>query len=105
MTRSLLAACAVAALLAGCAYNPGARSPEQGTAGSVVTRDSYGNPVSASADIRDEVFAPVQVTPAPPAYAVAPVAPAYTVAPSTVYYDIHGRPVAVAPGAVVAYPR
>lgn len=96
-THKLLAAGAVAALLGGCAYEPGSRSPEQGTAYSEITRDAYGNPISATATIRDEVYVPVPVTPAPPAVA--------TVTPSTVYYDIYGRPVAVTPGAVVTYPR
>jgi hypothetical protein len=93
-----LVAFAGAALLAGCAYDPGSRSPEQGTAYSEVTRDAWGNPVSATATIRDEVYYPV------PAYQARPTVVTTAPAPSTVYYDAYGRPVAVAPGTVLYYP-
>ena len=93
-----LAALAGAALLAGCAYEPGSRSPEQGTAYSQVTRDAWGNPVSATATVRDEVYYPA------PAYQAPPTIVTTAPAPTTVYYDAYGRPVAVAPGPVLYYP-
>ena len=100
-----LAALAGAALLAGCAYDPGSRSPEQGTAYSEVTRDAWGNPVSATATVRDEVYYPAPAYQAPPTVVTtAPAVVAPMPAPSTVYYDAYGRPVAVAPGGVVYYP-
>jgi len=99
-----LAALAGAALLAGSAYDPGSRSPEQGTAYSEVTRDAWGNPISATATVRDEVYYPAPAYQAPPT--VVTTAPAVVTpapAPATVYYDAYGRPVAVAPGGTVLY--
>ena len=97
-----LAALAGAALLVGCAYEPGSRSPEQGTAYSEVTRDAWGNPISATATVRDEVYYPAPAYQAPPTVVTTAPAVVAAPAPSTVYYDAYGRPVAVAPGAAVA---
>jgi len=91
-----LAALAGAALLGGCAYEPGARSPEQGTAVSNVTRDTWKNPISPTATVRDEVYYPTPAYQQPPSVV--------TTAPQTVYYDAYGRPIAVAPGTVLYYP-
>jgi hypothetical protein len=100
-----LAALAGAALLAGCAYDPGSLSVEQGTAYSEVTRDAWGNPVSATATVRDGVYYPVPAYQAPPTVVTtAPTVVTTAPAPSTVYYDAYGRPVGVAPGTVLYYP-
>ena len=64
----------------------------------VRARDAWGNPVSATATVRDEVYYPA------PAYQAPPTVVTTAPAPSTVYYDAYGRPVAVAPGTVLYYP-